>query len=243
MVRKQAEEYATVWERPEPVERPVLSSLSRDRIVRAAIELADAEGLGAVSFRRIAGVLEAGPMRLYGYLATKEELFDLMVDAVYAEIVPANTSASGWRARLTEIAHRTRETALRHDWLVDLFGGRPNIGPNGLAFHEASLAALDEVAGFEQVDTMMDAIGAVHGYVLGAVRAEVTERRAERATGMDEQHWQQANGAYMTKMLATGAYPMLARVVEDASHPAPGTAFTARLEAVLDGIEARFRTA
>ncbi|WP_031466759.1 TetR/AcrR family transcriptional regulator [Sciscionella sediminilitoris] len=243
MARKQAEEHATVWERPEPAERPALSALSRDRIVRAAIELADAEGLGAVSFRRIAAALDAGPMRLYGYLSTKEELFDLMVDAVYAEIVPAHTVTSGWRERLSEIAHRTREAALRHDWLVDLLGGRPNIGPNGLAFHEASLAALEEAPGFEHVDTMMDAVGAVHGYVLGAVRAEVTERRAERATGMDEQHWQQANGAYMTRMLATGAYPILARVVEDASHPDPGTAFTTRLEAVLDGIEARFRTA
>ena len=77
-----------VWERPEPPDRPALAPLSRERIVRAAIGLADADGLEAVSLRKVAAALDVGPMRLYGYIASKDELFELMVDAVYAEILP-----------------------------------------------------------------------------------------------------------------------------------------------------------
>ena len=89
-----------VWERPEPPDRPVPASLSRERIVRAAIRLADADGLAAVSLRKVAAALDVGPMRLYGYITTKEELLELMVDAVYAEIRPAG---DGWREALSVV--------------------------------------------------------------------------------------------------------------------------------------------
>src|SRR6185437_1083339 len=94
-----------VWERPEPPDRPVPAPLSRERLVRAAIQLADADGLDAVSLRKVAAALDVGPMRLYGYIATKEELLDLMVDAVYAEIRPAG---DGWRQVLRSLAEATR---------------------------------------------------------------------------------------------------------------------------------------
>src|SRR5690349_7642531 len=60
-----------IWERPEPPDRPLPAPLSRERIVRAAIRLADADGLAAVSLRKVAAALDVGPMRLYGYIATK----------------------------------------------------------------------------------------------------------------------------------------------------------------------------
>ncbi|MET8876823.1 TetR family transcriptional regulator, partial [Nocardia sp. NPDC004604] len=103
-----------VWERPEPPDRPVPAPLSRERIVRAAIRLADVDGLPAVSLRKVAAALDVGPMRLYGYIATKEELLDLMVDAVYAEIRPAG---KGWRAVLRSLAETTRQAAHQHEWL------------------------------------------------------------------------------------------------------------------------------
>ena len=93
-----------VWERPEPPDRPVLAPLSRERIVRAAIQLADADGLVAVSLRKVAAVLDVGPMRLYGYIATKEELLDLMLNAVHAEIQPAGND---WRQVLRSVAEAT----------------------------------------------------------------------------------------------------------------------------------------
>ena len=79
-----------VWERPEPPGRPVLAPLSRERIVRAAIRLADADGLEAVSLRKVAAALDVGPMRLYGYIATKEELLELMLDAVFKKTSAAH---------------------------------------------------------------------------------------------------------------------------------------------------------
>ena len=106
-----------VWERPEPPDRPVPAPLSRKRIVRAAIRLADADGLDAVSLRKVAAALDVGPMRLYGYIATKEELLDLMVDAIHAEIRP---TGDGWREVLRSVAETTRKAVHQHEWLADL---------------------------------------------------------------------------------------------------------------------------
>jgi AcrR family transcriptional regulator len=220
-----------VWERPEPPSRPALSPLSRDRIVHAAIELADAEGLGAVSLRKVAAELDAGPMRLYGYMSTKDELLDLMVDAVYGEIeLPPD---GDWRAVRRSLAHGIRQVAYRHEWFVDLLGGRPHLGPNALAYAEASMAPLVRVF---DIDTAMRAAGTVNAYVIGAVRAEITERRAERASGMDERQWQAASGPYMRRMLATGRYPTFARVMRESSDVAPDVVFDTGLDYVLDGI-------
>jgi AcrR family transcriptional regulator len=234
-----AGEPTLVWERPEPPSRPAPSPLSRDGIVRAAIELADADGLGAVSLRKVAAALEAGPMRLYGYLSTKEELLDLMLDAAYGEIMRAEPGGADWRAALHSIAAATRAVARRHEWFVDLVGGRPHLGPNALAYLEAALSTLDGEPGFGDIDAVMQAVGTVLAYVVGAIRGEITERRAERATGMTEQQWQNASGPYLARMLATGRFPTLARVTHEATHPDPEIGFTVGLDYVLDGIATR----
>jgi AcrR family transcriptional regulator len=237
--RDDGDESTLVWERPEPPSRPAPSPLSRDRIVRAAIELADADGLEAVSLRKVAAALGAGPMRLYGYLSTKEELLDLMVDAVYGEI-PAPESAGGdWRGALRSLAGGVRRTALRHEWFADLLGGRPHLGPNALAHLEASLAVLDGVPGFGGIEAVMQATHTVNAYVIGAVRSELAESRAERATGLGEREWQATTGPYLVRMFATGRYPTLAKVVHEAEHPDAETVFDTGLDQVLDGVAAR----
>lgn len=228
-----------VWERPEPPGRPAPSPLSRDRIVRAATRLADAGGLDAVSLRKVAAALDAGPMRLYGYVSNKDELLDLMVDAVYGEITSPEPARGNWRATLRSIVHRTRQAALRHEWFVDLLGGRQHIGPHALAYLEATMSALDGAPGFDDIDVVMQAVGTVHAYVIGALRGEITERRAERASGMDERRWQAASGPYIGRMLTTGRYPTLARIVRDATHPSADFTFDAGLDYVLDGMAAR----
>ncbi|MET9284560.1 TetR/AcrR family transcriptional regulator [Nocardia beijingensis] len=224
-----------VWERPEPPNRPVPAPLSRERIVRAAIRLADADGLEAVSLRKVAAALDVGPMRLYGYIATKDELLDLMVDAVYAEIRPTGNSR---REVLRSVAETTRQAVHQHEWLADLLGGRPQLGPNALARGEAVIAALDGV----DVDIVMPVVTAVDAYVIGAVRREIAERRAERATGMDERQWQAAYGPYLERAFATGRYPALATVIRDAAHLDADQTFQTGLDFLLDGIEARIPT-
>ncbi|HZR50745.1 MAG TPA: TetR/AcrR family transcriptional regulator C-terminal domain-containing protein [Streptosporangiaceae bacterium] len=221
-----------VWERPEPPDRPVLAPLSRERIVAVAIQLADADGLGAVSLRKVAAALDAGPMRLYGYIATKEELLDLMLDTVYAEIRPAGDD---WRQVLRSLAEATRQAAQRHEWLADLIGGRPQPGPNTLATGDAVLAAMGGV----DLDIVVPAVAAVSAYVAGTVRREIAERRAERASGMDLKQFQAAYGPYLERTFATGRFPALATVVRDGPHLSADQTFRTGLELLLDGIEAR----
>ncbi|WP_327232457.1 TetR/AcrR family transcriptional regulator [Streptomyces murinus] len=221
-----------VWERPEPPDRPVPTPLNRERIVRTAIRLADADGLEAVSLRKVATALGVGPMRLYSYIASKEELLDLMVDAAYAEIRPVG---DGWREVLRSLAESTRQAAHEHEWLADLLGGRPQLGPHALANGETVVARLDGV----DLDDAMPMVAAVNAYVIGAVRREIAARRAERASGMDERRWQAALGPYLERTFATGRFPALAAVVRDAAHLDADHTFRMGLDFLLDGIEAR----
>lgn len=231
-------EIVLVWERPEPVRQPTPSPLSRDRIVRTAISIADKEGLASVSVRNVANALKAGPMRLYGYLTTKEEMLELMVDAVYGEMVAEGPIPSDWQAALRSIAHRTRRAARAHNWFSDLLGGRPHMGPNALAHHEMSLAALHGQPGFEEIDMVMQAVRTVNAYTIGAIRGEESELRSEKESGMDEPAWQKATWPYLQRMIATGRYPTIAKVVQDATHPPNEAVFDRGLDCVLAGIAA-----
>ncbi|MFI5729585.1 TetR/AcrR family transcriptional regulator [Kribbella sp. NPDC051587] len=225
-----------IWERAEPPERRVPGRLSRVAIVNAALTLADADGLEAVSVRNVAGALDVGPMRLYRYVDTKDELLDLLVDAVYAEIPPA--TGSTWSEVLRSIAHGTRDAALQHPWFAELLGRRPQFGPAALARTEASLTAL-RATGLEDVDLLMGSLGALNSYVSGAVRKELTERRAEEATGLNEREYQHLTGPYLTRMFATGNYPSLERSVRDARHLSPAESFELGLDLLIDGIARR----
>ncbi|MEU8183706.1 TetR/AcrR family transcriptional regulator C-terminal domain-containing protein [Micromonospora sp. NPDC049047] len=227
----------TVWDRPKPPNPPV--PLDRERIIAAAIALADEGGLEAVSVRKVAARLNAGPMRLYGYIATKDELLDLLVDEVHAEILPEDQPGD-WRAALSVLAHRTRQAALRHEWLADLLGGRPTLGPNGLAVAEANLAALD---GLADIDTVMRAVETVSAYVTGAIRREIANLRAERATGLSKRDWQRASGPHVTRMLATGRFPALTRAVHDGTEVDAEASFATGLDWVLDAVAAKLTRA
>jgi len=227
-----------VWERAEPAIRSAPGPLSRQAIVSAAIALADQDGLAAVSLRKVGALLGAGPMRLYGYLSTKEELLELMVDAAYGEMVWSAPAEADWRSAVRAIAHRMRQVSRAHPWLIELLGGRVHIGPHALAHLEASLSALTATPGFEDIDLALRALRTVNAYVIGAIRNESSELRAERETGLDKSAWQSVNYQYIERMLATGRFPNLARVVRDASHPAGEVLFDEGLECVLDGIEA-----
>jgi AcrR family transcriptional regulator len=221
-----------VWERPEPPVRPALAPLSRERIVRAAIQLADADGLAAVSLRKVATALDVGPMRLYGYIDTKDELLELMVDEVHAEIQP---TGADWRQALHSLAEATRQAAHQHEWFADLIGGRPRLGPHTLATADAVLAAMNGV----DLDTVVPAVAAVNAYVVGAVRREIAERRAKRASGMDVKQFQAAVGPYLERAFATGRFPAVATMVRDGPHLTADQTFQAGLDFLLDGIEAR----
>jgi hypothetical protein len=164
-----------------------------------------------------------------------------MVEEVNAEIIagePAGSEkpAGDWRAALGVLAHRTRQAALRHEWLADLLGGRPAQGPNGLALTEARLAALD---GLADIDTVLRAAETVSAYLTGAIRREIANLRAERATGLSKRDWQRASGPHVRRMLATGRFPALAKAVHDGTHVDAETSFTTGLDWVLDAVAAK----
>lgn len=230
-----------VWERPEPTSRPTPAPLSRERIVWGAIGIADQDGLARVSLRNVGAALNAGPMRLYGYLSTKEELLALMVDAVYGEIGTGWSDADGWREGLRAMAYETRAAAHRHHWFPDLLGGRPHYGPNALAHLEASLGVLVDRLAVATVDHALSVLKVFNSFVIGAVQNEAAERRAERESGLTKEQWQAATGAYMQRVIETGRFPLLARVINEVTHPTADAVFEFGLRRTLDGITASFR--
>ncbi|MGQ5259880.1 TetR/AcrR family transcriptional regulator [Micromonospora sp. ZYX-F-536] len=224
-----------VWERPEPQPRAAPVPLSRAKIAATAIRLADAHGLDGLSVRKIAKELGVGPMRLYDYVTNRSELLDLMVDTVYAQIAEAGQHPE-WRTTVLALAQATRKAALDHEWFADLLGGRPHLGPHALAVGESTAAALSRAPGVRSIDDLQRAVGALNAYIVGALRREITERRTARSTDTDVSAWQAALGPYLTRMLETGRYPTVARLVIDGAHLNAEETFHHNLITILDGI-------
>src|SRR5690242_12234738 len=133
---------AAAWGvRPPPAKGPK-RGLTLERIVAVAVEVADAEGLAAVSMNRVAKELKAGAMSLYRYVESKDELLALMIDAAIGE-VPPTPSAGGWRPRLERWARATMEAMWRHPWAVNAPIAGPPLAPHAVAWFEDALAALD----------------------------------------------------------------------------------------------------
>src|SRR6266568_2543360 len=222
--------------------------LSRDEIVRAAIAVADAEGPDAISMRRIARELNAGAMSLYWYVGSKEELLDLILDAIEAEIeVPE--SSGDWRADLGVLAHRTRAAMSRHRWAMEFIGSRPPSGPNDARNLERLLRLLD---GLADARLTMDVFGTVATYVMGAVMREAQEMRVQRdqeraLADLTEAEIQAQRERYRTWFEASGRYPRIVRLMESGVDPDdPATRderFQFGLDCVLDGIAARLAPA
>jgi AcrR family transcriptional regulator len=152
-----------IWTRPEPAGRG--ARIGRDDLARAAVAVADRDGFAAVSMRRLARELGVGTMSLYHYVRAKDDLLELMDDAVMGELlVPAEALPVGWRDALTAIARRTRAAWARHPWAIDSLRGE-RFGPNAMAHVEQSLAA---VAPMRLAPVQrLEVIGIVDDYVMG----------------------------------------------------------------------------
>lgn len=122
-----------LWGTRGPRTRGPKPGLTVEGIVAAAIELADADGLESLSMRRVAERLGVGTMSLYRYVPGKAELLDVMVDRVNTETERPGDVAGGWRGRLEQIARENRRLFERHPWLLQVFPGRPPLGPGIIA--------------------------------------------------------------------------------------------------------------
>jgi AcrR family transcriptional regulator len=216
------------------------SSLSLRQIVRAAVKVADAEGLSSLSMRRVASELQSGAMSLYRYVSTKDDLLDLMLDEVMGEIVadlPEGVSvASGdLRHDLEQVGHGLRGQIHQHPWLPQLMSGRPAFGPNMVRCVEVAMSVFD---GMDlDADTMMNSIGVMNAFVYGFVQQELAEQEMQRQTGLSEQEWRKRMAPYIRGLIETGKYPRLQKVIVEGSDPEDHTVeFVAQLKIVIDGI-------
>jgi AcrR family transcriptional regulator len=226
-----------IWARPTPVPRRRDRGLSRERIVKSAIQLADAEGIDAVTMRAIAQKLRTGAMSLYWHVGSKDDLMDLMRDAVAGELERIDHPSGDWRADLTAIATDSREAFLRHPWLTAVVGGRPTLGPNFLRHAELSLAVVGHVG--VDAATQLAIVFAVDDYVRGFVTRELEEAGGPQGGG-DDREWQESVGPYMREILASGEYPNLAAMIEGRGYQIDSdTRFSFGLQCLLDGIAAR----
>lgn len=232
----------TIWMRPEASERSGRGrrpGYSRTQITQAAIRVADEEGMEAVTMRRIAAELGTGAMSLYRYVGSRDDLIDLMIDAVFGEIdLPARPSGD-WRRDLSLAAERTRAVGLRHPWQIALAGRRPTLGPNSLRVQEFAMSALD---GFGlDIDEIASLVGMLSDYTHSAVHREIGWLEQARRTGMDMAEWMSRYvGPYVAEVVASGRYPMFTRTIRQARvpHLPPEERFRYGLAHVLDGIAA-----
>ncbi len=236
-----ARSFALLWRGRERPARAGRSRLSVDTIVAAAIELADAEGLPALSMRRVADRLGVGVMSLYTYVPGKAELVDVMLDTVYGEADLPEPAEEGWRARLERIARSNRSLYRRHPWLLQVATSRPVLGPNVIAKYDHELQA---VAGLGLTEIEMDLlVTVIADYVHGAVRAAVEADQAEQRTGMTDEQWWRVYAPMLEKVFDANRYPTAARVgaVAGEAYGAaydPDRAFDFGLHRLLDGIGA-----
>jgi AcrR family transcriptional regulator len=230
---------ALLWGVAGPGRRGPKPRHSVDEVVQAAIALADAEGLAALSMRRVAEALGVSPMSLYTYVPSKAELMDLMLDRVAAEVAAPTAADGDWRGQLTRLARQRWALAQRHPWIMQAGMHRPPLGPNVLANVEASLRAID---GLGLTEMEMDQLSALIGdYVRGAVRAALDAREIERQTGMTDEQWWSMNTPLLEGLVDPARYPTAVRIGEaykSGQLPPPDHErnFEFGLQRVLDGI-------
>lgn len=220
--------------------RGPIPAFSRDQIAAAAVKIADAEGIEAVSMRRIAADLGSGAASLYRYVVNKDELLDWMVDEVLAEYTLPRL-AGNWRTDLRRIACRSRSMVLRHPWMNAISAFRSSLGPNTVRWLELTLHAIDGLG--LDIDEMLVVSNTLLAFARGYAAGEIAEQDTSRRSGLTREEWMISRAGHTQAILKTGKYPMFARVVHDAKAPhdprAAERGFLLGLDHILDGIEVR----
>ncbi|MFE2726586.1 TetR/AcrR family transcriptional regulator C-terminal domain-containing protein [Kitasatospora sp. NPDC059327] len=209
----------SVWARQQrEAEQP---ALSRVAIVREAVTMLDADGVEALSMRKLGARLNAGATSLYRHVATKDELMELAVDEAFGEMTAPPGGNPDWRAAVTTAAESFRTTTLRHPWLATVLGqaGLAYLGPNLMAYSER-MAALFTAAGFPEPSR---AIETVLSYVIGMSTTEAAWLTTIARSGVSE-------AEFIARLL-----PAAKEAVADTEHLA--TAYDAALD--VDPVELR----
>jgi AcrR family transcriptional regulator len=214
---------------PRPAKSPDRTPLSRERVLRSAIAIADAGGIAALTIRSLAEDLGVKPMSVYHHVAGKAEILDNIVDLVFAEIDLPSPNGD-WTAEIRRRAHSARAVLRRHPWAIGLMESRTSPGPATLRHHDANIGTL-RAAGFSVAMTA-HAYALIDSYVYGfalqeaALPFEGPDTVAEVA-------------APMMQLFTTGQYPHLVELTtEHVLQPGYdfGDEFEFGLTLILDGL-------
>jgi AcrR family transcriptional regulator len=213
--------------------------LTIDDVVDGAIKLADQDGIGAVTMRRLASMLDVAPMALYRYVPSKAELLDLMLDRVYLDMPSESTDEGEWRIRLRAVADENRALYRAHPWAADVATTRPPLGPGQLSKYEHELGAL-EATGLDDV-TADAALALVVGFVRANAREAADSSLARNESGTSDADWWAQAAPVLAELVDPDAFPLASRV-GSAAGEAHGSArdpdhdFEFGIERILDGI-------
>jgi AcrR family transcriptional regulator len=220
----------------QPTPSGTTEQLSRERIVAAAMALADSEPDGDITMRAVAARLGArSPMALYRYVGSKDGLIDLMLDEVYGLItVPGG---NGWRDALRGLGRSGWDAMRAHPWAARLAYSRPPLGPSALSLYDTALGELDALG--LDASTRMGFINTVLGHVLGSGLALLEERTMRARVGLPtDADLDKAVTPYLERIAAAGRHPHFSRWASDPRRHTPQPqSFEQILEWLLDGLE------
>jgi DNA-binding transcriptional regulator YhcF (GntR family) len=205
---------AKPWQ-PQRRPNPHVSSdreLTRERVIRTAIEIADYEGLNAMSMRGIAARLGVAAMSPYRFVDSKESLILLMTDAAYGEIPPPPKKAMNWREQLRLSARTLWELYTRHPWLAHINSlTRPLLLPNLMAHAEIVFDALNPY----RLDpaTTMHLHVLLYNYVHGIATHLERNTQAEAVTGLSDEAWMDTQAASLSGLVTSGRYPAFVALI------------------------------
>ncbi|MFF1834005.1 TetR/AcrR family transcriptional regulator [Streptomyces sp. NPDC058231] len=205
-----------IWARPERAGRGPKPAFSRADIADAAVRIADADGLDAVSMRKVAAELGCGTMSLYNYVPRKEDLNELMLDAVSAGYDYPEPSGD-WRGDLVGLAHQTRAMMHRHTWVPRLMSPVYGFSPNALRYLEYALSCLDGVQA--KFGEKMELIAMVNGVITTYVANEIATAERSRSLPWSEEQEHAVRTGYLLSQISTGKYPRMAAGFAEDSGP------------------------
>jgi AcrR family transcriptional regulator len=203
-------------------------AMSLERIVAAAVAIADAEGLAALSMQRVAGELGFTTMSLYRYVPGKNELLDLMMDSVIGEPPRLHEIPGGWRPQLEHWAHATYAAFHAHPWFLPAATRKRVMGPNEVGWLEVAVQALSgtPLKGEELVDAVLTVNGHVRSLAIFTVQEPVFDEQAIN-TFVDLLRQNASRFPALNAALAAGAFG------PSEAHP-----IDFGIQRILDGIEA-----
>ncbi|GAA0507404.1 hypothetical protein Ade02nite_50370 [Paractinoplanes deccanensis] len=228
----------SVWLRPSRA-KTGQPALSRDQILRTAIEILDAEGAAGLSMRRLGTKLNAGATSLYWHVANKDELLELALDEVLGEVYVPEPGDTSWRVGVSVWANGMRAALVRHSWVIGLLGTHPTLGPNAMRFGERIVLLLTN-AGFTGM-AVSHASAMINAHAIGSATTEAAAHAAIKRSGLEMADLAEQMKPWVDKMVAEHpAYDQWrkeANVFGRDQQQLLDEGFAFGLERLLDGLE------